>query len=512
MNLREFCQLPGYPFALLTTFNFDPLFFERVVMTDLGRGGARRVVVLADENQVRSVMEHVGTQLTMLGRAYRLIPVAAGCSFHPKLCIRSGPQGAIVACGSHNLSRSGWLGRNPEDEGHCRNNHGAPGADRVTFEQIEATGLETWLAHLGEELRHRKYQPQPLLRVWIPKANGGQRPLGIPSTRDRVAQMAMLLVIGPIFEADLCPEQYGFRPGMDAKMAARRVYYHVTQRGLREVVDADLSDYFNTIPHGPLMRCLSRRIADGQVLSVVKSWLRVAVVERSEGSERQTTQAADTHRGSPQGSPISPLFSNLYFRRFVLAWKQFGIEQKLQAKVVNYADDLVICCRPGNGPAAMTEFRNLMTRLTLTVNERKSRLARLPEDCFDFLGYTVGRFYGKHGKPYIGTQPSKKAVHKLLERIHGETSSRWNWQQPAARVGVLNPILRGWCEYFNQGPVGPTFRLIRRYIERRLRRWLMRREQRSGTGYKRYPDRHLYEVLGLFKLPESRIERQNAKA
>src|SRR5262249_60513345 len=217
-----------------------------------------------------------------------------------------------------------------------------------------------------------------------------------------------------------------------ARRAGRRVSFHVTERRLREVVDADLSDYFNTIPHGPLMRCLSRRIADGSVLSVVKRWLQAPVVERHERGARRTTVAADTNRGTPQGGVASPLLANLYFRRFVLAWKQFGHEQRLQARVVNYADDLVICCRPGSAPVAMATFRNLITRLGLTVNERKTRLVQLPEESFDFLGYTVGRFYGKGGRPYIGTRPSKKSVRKLLERIHEETSSRSNWRQTPA--------------------------------------------------------------------------------
>jgi len=394
----------------------------------------------------------------------------------------------------------------------CRANRGASGVDGQTFEQIESAGVGPWLAALREELRRQEYRPQPLLRVWIAKSNGGQRPLGIPSIRDRVAQMAVLLVIGPIFEADLCDEQYGFRPGVDAKMAVRRVYFNVTERGLREVVDADLSDYFNTIPHGPLMRCLSRRIADGSVLSVVKLWLRAPVVERRVRSEQRTTVAADTNRGTPQGGVASPLLANLYFRRFVLAWKQFGHEQRLQARVVNYADDLVICCRPGSGPEAMATFRKLITRLGLSVNERKTRLATLPEESIDFLGYTIGQFHGRGGRPYIGTRPSKKSVRKLRARIHEETSSRWNGQQPAERVEVLNPILRGWCGYFNQGPVVKVYRSVRQYVERRFRRWLMRREQRRGTGYKRYPDRYLYEELGLFPVPDQRTTTPNAKA
>jgi RNA-directed DNA polymerase len=394
----------------------------------------------------------------------------------------------------------------------CRANRGAPGVDGQTFEQIESAGVGPWLAALQEELRRQEYRPQPLLRVWIAKSNGGQRPLGIPSIRDRVAQMAVLLVIGPIFEADLCDEQYGFRPGVDAKMAVRRVYFNVTERGLREVVDADLSDYFNTIPHGPLMRCLSRRIADGSVLSVVKRWLQAPVVERHERSERRTTVAADTNRGTPQGGVASPLLANLYFRRFVLAWKQFGHEQRLQAHVVNYADDLVICCRPGSGAEAMATFRKLITRLGLSVNERKTRLATLPEESIDFLGYTIGQFHGRGGRPYIGTRPSKKSVCNLRARIHEETSSRWNWQQPAERVEVLTPLLRGWCGYFNQGPVGKVYRTVRRSVERRLRGWLMRREQCRGAGYDRYPDRYLYGDLGLFPVPDRPGTTRNAKA
>ena len=231
-----------------------------------------------------------------------------------------------------------------------RANAGAPGVDGIDFTAIEASGTDQWLGTLQEELRSKRYAPQPLLRVWIPKRNGGQRPLSIPTVKDRVVQTAVVLVLGPIFEADLAPQQYGFRPGMDAKMAVRRAYFHITQHDRREVVDADLSDYFTNIPHGPLMRCVSRRITDGQVLSVIKGWLTVPVWERSaRGVVIRSTEARDRKRGTPQGGTASPLLANLYFRRFLRAWYEHGHCRRLDAHVVNYADDLVICCRPGNG-------------------------------------------------------------------------------------------------------------------------------------------------------------------
>jgi RNA-directed DNA polymerase len=393
----------------------------------------------------------------------------------------------------------------------CRQNGGAAGVDSVTFEQIDSQGVERWLEMLREELLSGQYAPKPLLRVWIPKSNGGQRPLGIPTIRDRVAQMAVVLVIGPIFEADLLPQQYGFRPGVDAKMALRRVYWHVTQHGRREVVDADLRDYFTSIPHSPLLRSLARRIADGRVLKTVKRWMTAPVVERVNGRAVQTAEARRNKRGTPQGGVISPLLANLYFRRFLLAWQLHGHQQTLDAHIVNYADDFVICCPPGNAEEAMAKMQTLMSRVGLEVNTAKTRIARLPEESFNFLGYTVGGFYGKDGRRFIGTRPSRKAVRGLLHRIHERTSTQWYFAQPRETVDRISSLLRGWCGYFNQGPVIRTYDLVRRYTERRLRRWLMRRVGRDGAGFAQIPDKYLYETLGLYSIPIRRVDLSRAK-
>jgi group II intron reverse transcriptase/maturase len=394
----------------------------------------------------------------------------------------------------------------------CRANRGAPGVDGESFEAIEAQGLDLWLERLQQELKGKTYHPRPLLRVWIPKANGGERSLAVPCIRDRVGQAAVLLVLEPIFEPDLLPRQYGFRRGLNAKMALRRTHFTITERGKREVVDADLSDYFNTIPHGDLMHSVARRIADGTVLSVIRTWLTVPVCERApQGGERHTSKAKDTNRGVPQGGIISPLLSNLYFRRFLLAWYGNGYAERHQAEVVNYADDFVLLCPPGKGQGAMADMRRLMLRLGLTVNDQKTRLVRLPEERFDFLGYTIGRFYGHNGRPYWGTRPSKKSVKRLMRAIHDATTSRWNYMDVESRVARLNPLLRGWAGYFNQGPVGSVYRTLDRYVDRRLRIWLMRKRGKRGTGYRQYSDQYLYETLGLIRLVSLLPNRSNAK-
>lgn len=226
----------------------------------------------------------------------------------------------------------------------------------------------------------------------------------------------------------------------------------------------------------------------------------------------KTTQAKDTNRGTPQGGVISPLLANVYSRRFLLAWKKLGHQAACDSVVMNYADDLVICCRPGKGKLALEAMTEVMQRIGLSINQEKTQVVRVPGGTFDFLGYTVGRLYGKAGKPYIGTRPSKKAVLRLLKEIHEQTTSQWNASEPETRVDVLNQKIRGWVGYFNQGPVLQEYERIQTYTDRRVRRWLIRRRQQPGTGYRQYPDEYLYGKLGLIQLPRRREDLSNAKA
>jgi RNA-directed DNA polymerase len=239
----------------------------------------------------------------------------------------------------------------------------------------------------------------------------------IGTIRDRVVQMAVVLVLEPIFETDLQPEQHAYRPDHSALDAVRQVHGYVST-GHTEVVDADLSGYFDSIPHAELMKSLSRRISDRHLLGLIKMWL-VAPVEETDdrGRTRRTTRNKDEGRGSPQGSPLSPLLANIYMRRFIVGWKVLGHEQRLDAHIVNYADDFVICCR-GTADEAMTVMRSMMSKLRLTVNETKTRRCRVPEETFDFLGYTIGRCWStKTGKAYIGTKPSAKKIARLKREI-----------------------------------------------------------------------------------------------
>src|SRR5947199_4977890 len=351
----------------------------------------------------------------------------------------------------------------------CRSNKGAPGVDGQDFADIETYGVERWLGELALALREESYQPDPIRRVFIPKANGKLRPLGISTVRDRVCMTAAMLVLEPIFEADLPPEQYAYRPGRNARQAVIEVE-ETLFRGHPEVVDADLADYFGSIPHAELMLSLARRIVDRRVLHLIKMWLECAVEETDDrGRKTRTTEAKDRRRGIPQGSPISPLLANLYMRRFVLGWQKLGLERSLGSKIVTYADDLVILCRRGKAEEALQRMRELMSKLKLTVNEEKTRICKVPEGEFDFLGYTFGRLYSaRTGQARLGHRPSKKSIKRVIEKVHALTAEAMVWQETTALIGKLNRTLRGWANYFQVGTVNKAYRAIDIYTMPRL--------------------------------------------
>ena len=369
-------------------------------------------------------------------------------------------------------------------------NGGSAGVDGQTSEVIEAGGVEKFLKTLSEELRQQDYQPSAAKRVWIPKSNGEKRPLGIPTIKDRVAQMACKLVIEPVFEADFEDSPYGSRPKRPAHGAVAKIKEHL-KAGKTEVYDAGLSKYFDTIPHGKLMIALRERMAGRRVLSLIEKWLKAPVSE-----DGQFSGGEKDKEGAPQGGVIPPLPSNLYLHlldRIVNSSK--SIFKEAGIVMVRYADDFVLMGKTLGG-AALAKLKDLLGRMGLTINEKKSGQLNARETPFNFLGF-VFRFGQGHKDPqgpkFWNVKPNEKPNKKIREKI-GEALKKMGHYKPQDMVGELNAILRGWLNYFDVKGVSYPFvakRALDHYLRHRLWRYFNRKSQRKSRLYRK----QAFEIL-----------------
>jgi RNA-directed DNA polymerase len=380
----------------------------------------------------------------------------------------------------------------------AKSNQGAPGVDGQSFRDIESRGSEEWLSGVREELRAKTYQPQAVRRVMIPKPGGGERPLGIPTIRDRVVQTAAKLLLEPIFEADFDPNAYGYRPKRSAREAIQKVHQLIC-KGYTDVVDADLSKYFDSIPHSELVQCVARRIVDRDMLRLIKMWLKVPVQERDENGKPRVSGGKGSTCGTPQGGVISPLLANLYMNRFLKYWRITGRGEVFRAQVVTYADDFVILSC-GCAAEALDWTRSVMTRIGLTLNEAKTSVKQARRERFDFLGYSFGPHRMRtNGHEYFGASPSKKSISKLRQKV-GDLLVPWHvapWTEVRDR---LNRVLRGWSNYFGYGTRLMAYRAVDWYVYNGVRSFLRRRHKLPSRGRTRYSDAVVFGPLGVLRL------------
>jgi group II intron reverse transcriptase/maturase len=389
-------------------------------------------------------------------------------------------------------------------------NKGAPGIDGETFGSIEEKegGAEKYLEKIAGELKRKDYKPQAVRRVYIPKAAGGKRPLGIPMIKDRVVQMAVKIVIEPIFEADFQDNSYGFRPKRNAHQAVEDVKKHLF-KGKTDVIDADISKYFDTIPHDRLMQLVAKRIVDKQILKLIKMWLKAPIVEEREDDKKEYK---GNDKGTPQGGVISPLLANIYLNVLDTLWVVKRVQERLGARLVRYADDCVILCR-GNTDRILNGVRRVFNNLHLKLNEEKTRVVDARRESFNFLGFSIGMRRGrKTGKMYSHTEPSKKTLKHVRSEIKQLTTERYSATPTEVVIRRVNEVARGWVGYFRFGNCSKAMSSLRYYLGYRMRIYMRRKHHYHSLGYRAYPDRYYYDSLGLYEVPTKAPWVQNVKA
>ncbi|MEK7762785.1 MAG: group II intron reverse transcriptase/maturase [Nitrospirota bacterium] len=382
-------------------------------------------------------------------------------------------------------------------------NRGSPGVAGISFEVIEhGIGVDTLLRDLARDLQDKTYRAQPGRRVMIPKADGSLRPLGIPTLRDRVVQMAVKLTIEPIFEADFCPQSYGFRPRKSAHDAVDDIA-NTLWAGYTHVIDADLSKYFDSIPHAKLMAVVAERIVDGGILHLIKQWLKAPVIGEDDNGVKRTVGGGKANRpGTPQGGVISPLLANCYLHILDRTWQRRHFKGKLHAHLVRYADDFVVLCR-NDVEEPLQAVRHVLERLGLSLNEAKTHIVDATQASFNFLGFTIQMRRGaKTGKPYPNVRPADKSLKKIKARLTELTGRELTAIPLGDMVGNVNRSLRGWVNYFHYRNSSLAMSKVRTHAEDRLRTHLMKRHKIKdrGTGLHRFPYRDLYERYGLYKV------------